>query len=128
MPVARQRRRITGWDVAVLVAANAVAVVGLWWRQGGIREIHDLVRAAQQAGCEYCLDIGPWVARNSGVPERQIRELHLYQASDAFDHLDAPIVRITSLDTPVPFSPPLEKFFLPKVEDVVREARRLKAY
>ena len=42
MPVARKRRRITGWDVAVLVAANAVVVVGLWWRQGGIREIHDL--------------------------------------------------------------------------------------
>ena len=46
----------------------------------------------------------------------------------AFDELDAPIVRIASLDTPVPFSPPLEKFFLPKVEDVVREARRLRAY
>ncbi len=46
----------------------------------------------------------------------------------AFDDLDAPITRIASLDTPVPFSPPLEKFFLPKVEDVVREARRLKAY
>ncbi len=28
--------------MAVLVAANAVVVVGLWWRQGGIREIHDL--------------------------------------------------------------------------------------
>jgi predicted ferric reductase len=35
-------RRITGWDLAVLGAANAVAVTGLWWRQGGIREIHDL--------------------------------------------------------------------------------------
>ena len=46
----------------------------------------------------------------------------------AFDDLDAPITRIASLDTPVPFSPPLEKFFLPKVEDVVREARRLRAY
>jgi len=46
----------------------------------------------------------------------------------AFDDLDAPIVRIASLDTPVPFSPPLEQFFLPKVEDVVREARRLKNY
>ncbi|HWC17387.1 MAG TPA: alpha-ketoacid dehydrogenase subunit beta [Terriglobales bacterium] len=46
----------------------------------------------------------------------------------AFDELDAPITRIASLDTPVPFSPPLEKFFLPKVEDVVREARRLRAY
>jgi pyruvate/2-oxoglutarate/acetoin dehydrogenase E1 component len=47
---------------------------------------------------------------------------------EAFDHLDGPIVRITALDTPVPFSPPLEHFFLPKVEDVVREARRLYAY
>jgi 2-oxoisovalerate dehydrogenase E1 component beta subunit len=46
----------------------------------------------------------------------------------AFDDLDAPITRIAALDTPVPFSPPLEKFYLPKVEDVVREARRLKAY
>jgi 2-oxoisovalerate dehydrogenase E1 component beta subunit len=47
---------------------------------------------------------------------------------EAFDDLDGPIVRITSLDTPVPFSPPLEHFFLPKVEDVVREAKKLHAY
>jgi 2-oxoisovalerate dehydrogenase E1 component beta subunit len=47
---------------------------------------------------------------------------------DAFDWLDAPILRITSPDTPVPYSPPLEEAFLPKVADVVREARRLKAY
>ncbi len=47
---------------------------------------------------------------------------------EAFDSLDAPIVRITSIDTPVPFSPPLERAFLPKVEDVVREARRLVNY
>ena len=36
------RRRVTGWDVSVLVAANAAVVVGLWWRQGGIREVADL--------------------------------------------------------------------------------------
>jgi 2-oxoisovalerate dehydrogenase E1 component beta subunit len=47
---------------------------------------------------------------------------------EAFDDLDGPIVRITSLDTPVPFSPPLEHYFLPQVEDVVREVRKLKAY
>jgi 2-oxoisovalerate dehydrogenase E1 component beta subunit len=47
---------------------------------------------------------------------------------NCFEDLDGPIVRITALDTPVPFSPPLEKVFLPKVEDVVREARKLKAY
>ena len=45
-----------------------------------------------------------------------------------FDDLDGPIVRITGLDIPAPFSPPLEKAYLPKVEDVVREARKLKAY
>ena len=47
---------------------------------------------------------------------------------EAFDDLDGPIVRITALDTPVPFSPPQEEFFLPKVSDVVREARKLRAY
>jgi 2-oxoisovalerate dehydrogenase E1 component beta subunit len=47
---------------------------------------------------------------------------------EAFEDLDGPIVRITGLDTPVPFSPPLEHFFLPKVEDVVREAKKLHAY
>src|SRR5207344_3165514 len=47
---------------------------------------------------------------------------------EAFDDLDGPIIRITALDTPVPFSPPLEHFFLPKVEDVVREAKKLYKY
>jgi 2-oxoisovalerate dehydrogenase E1 component beta subunit len=47
---------------------------------------------------------------------------------EAFDYLDAPIVRITSKDTPVPFSPPLEEWFLPNVGDVVREAKRLVSY
>jgi 2-oxoisovalerate dehydrogenase E1 component beta subunit len=47
---------------------------------------------------------------------------------EAFDDLDGPIVRIAARDTPVPFSPPLEEYFLPQVADVVREARRLKSY
>jgi 2-oxoisovalerate dehydrogenase E1 component beta subunit len=47
---------------------------------------------------------------------------------EVFDELDGPIVRITARDTPVPFSPPLEDYFLPKVTDVVREARRLQSY
>jgi len=47
---------------------------------------------------------------------------------EAFDSLDGPIVRLTALDTPVPFSPPQEQYFLPKLSDVVREARKLLAY
>ncbi len=47
---------------------------------------------------------------------------------EAFDWLDAPIVRITSRDTPVPFSPPLEEAFLPNTGDVIRHVRRLMRY
>jgi 2-oxoisovalerate dehydrogenase E1 component beta subunit len=55
-------------------------------------------------------------------------ELSAIIQEEAFDDLDGPIVRITARDTPVPFSPPQEEYFLPKVSDVVREARRLQAY
>ncbi|HKF02431.1 MAG TPA: alpha-ketoacid dehydrogenase subunit beta [Candidatus Sulfotelmatobacter sp.] len=47
---------------------------------------------------------------------------------EAFDDLDGPIVRIAGLDSAIPFSPPQEHHYLPKLEDVVREARGLKAY
>ena len=47
---------------------------------------------------------------------------------ESFDDLDGPIVRIAGLDSAVPFSPPQEHHYLPKVEDVVRESRRLIAY
>jgi 2-oxoisovalerate dehydrogenase E1 component beta subunit len=47
---------------------------------------------------------------------------------EVFDDLDGPIVRIAGLDSAIPFSPPQEHYYLPKVEDVVRESRRLKTY
>ena len=47
---------------------------------------------------------------------------------EAFDSLDGPIVRLTALDTPVPFSPPQEEFFLPQLSDIIREVRNLSAY
>jgi 2-oxoisovalerate dehydrogenase E1 component beta subunit len=46
----------------------------------------------------------------------------------AFDHLDGPVMRVTGLDTPVPYSPPLEKHFLPNVEKVSAAARELAKY
>jgi 2-oxoisovalerate dehydrogenase E1 component beta subunit len=49
-------------------------------------------------------------------------------AEEAFEHLDAPVKRITAPDTPVPFSPPLEKAFIPQVEDVVAGLKDLGEY
>jgi 2-oxoisovalerate dehydrogenase E1 component beta subunit len=49
-------------------------------------------------------------------------------AEEAFEHLDAPVKRIAAPDTPVPFSPPLEKAFIPQVEDVVAGLKELAEY
>jgi pyruvate/2-oxoglutarate/acetoin dehydrogenase E1 component len=49
-------------------------------------------------------------------------------AEEAFEDLDAPVKRIAAPDTPVPFSPPLEKAFIPQVDDVVAGLRELAAY
>ena len=43
----------------------------------------------------------------------------------AFDYLDGPLVRIAAPDTPVPFSEPLEKAFLPSTDEVVDKAQWL---
>lgn len=55
-------------------------------------------------------------------------ELAAVIAEKAFDDLDGPIVRVTAPDTPVPFSPPLEEFFLPNVQKIASAARQLAAY
>jgi 2-oxoisovalerate dehydrogenase E1 component beta subunit len=47
---------------------------------------------------------------------------------EAFESLDAPVRRIAAPDTPVPFSPPLEKAFIPQVEDVVAGLKELAEY
>src|SRR5262249_37661517 len=49
-------------------------------------------------------------------------------AGGAFEDLDAPVRRIAAPDTPVPFSPVLEKAFIPQVDDVVRGLRELVEY
>jgi len=47
---------------------------------------------------------------------------------EAFDWLDAPVRIIGALDTPVPYSPPLEEAFLPSEDEIERVARWLIGY
>jgi 2-oxoisovalerate dehydrogenase E1 component beta subunit len=49
-------------------------------------------------------------------------------AEEAFEDLDAPVKRLAAPDTPVPFSPPLEKAYIPQVDDVVAALRELAEY
>jgi len=49
-------------------------------------------------------------------------------AEEAFEGLDAPVRRIGSLDTPIPFSPPLEEAHRPNAVRIAEAARELAAY
>ena len=49
-------------------------------------------------------------------------------SEQAFEWLDAPILRVTAADVPLPYSPPLEDYVLPQTSDIVTAARRLAAY
>jgi pyruvate/2-oxoglutarate/acetoin dehydrogenase E1 component len=55
-------------------------------------------------------------------------EIAMRISEKAFEWLDAPILRVTSLDTPVPYAPPLEDYFLPQVSDIVAACRYLVKY
>jgi len=55
-------------------------------------------------------------------------ELAATLTESVFEYLDAPVVRVTAPDTPVPYSPPLEEAFLPNVDKVVDKARWLYRY
>jgi pyruvate dehydrogenase E1 component subunit beta len=47
----------------------------------------------------------------------------IYEA--AFDHLDAPVERVATLDTPMPYNARLERAALPSAADIVKVAERL---
>jgi 2-oxoisovalerate dehydrogenase E1 component beta subunit len=55
-------------------------------------------------------------------------EIAALVTESAFEDLDGPIRRVTSLDTPVPYAPPLEDYFLPSAAKVVAAARELAHY
>jgi len=49
----------------------------------------------------------------------------LVSESEAFDYLDAPIVRLGGAETPIPYNPVLEKAAVPQVDDIVEATRAL---
>jgi 2-oxoisovalerate dehydrogenase E1 component beta subunit len=55
-------------------------------------------------------------------------EIAAIVTENAFEDLDGPIRRVTSLDTPVPYAPGLEDYFRPNARKIVAAARELARY
>lgn len=55
-------------------------------------------------------------------------EVMAFIVEDLFTHLDAPVKRVTSIDAPVPYSPPLEDFFMPNADKIAAAVREVAAF
>ena len=55
-------------------------------------------------------------------------ELSAIIAEEAFEWLDAPVIRVASIDSPVPFAPQMEDYYQPSLVEIIDAARRLAAY
>lgn len=52
-------------------------------------------------------------------------EISAIIGEEFFDYLDAPVIRIGALDTPVPFAPNLEKYYIPNAQDILVAAKKM---
>jgi 2-oxoisovalerate dehydrogenase E1 component len=107
--------------VAERLAADGIEAAVL-----DLRTIAPLDRAAVLRVARHCsrVMIVHEDSRTGGIGESVAAIIQ----EEAFDSLDAPVRIIGALDTPVPYSPPLENAFLPGEDEIERAARRLVAY
>jgi 2-oxoisovalerate dehydrogenase E1 component beta subunit len=92
-------------DLRTLVPLDEEAILGSVARTGKALVLHEAPRTGGFGG-----------------------EIAATIAEKAFEYLEAPVVRVTAPDTPVPYSPPLEEAYLPGREDVLEAARKILAY
>jgi 2-oxoisovalerate dehydrogenase E1 component beta subunit len=106
--------------------ADRLAADGIEAAVLDLRSLAPLDRQAVLAVARHCnrVLIVHEDSRTGGIGE----SLAALIQEEAFESLDAPVRVLGALDTPVPYSPPLEEFFLPGEADVERAARLLVKY
>jgi alkylhydroperoxidase family enzyme len=68
-------------------------------------------KAAALAGCEWCMDIGSWIATHRAeIPDEQLRELPRFRESDAFDDDERLVLEYAEAITRTPVEVPDELF------------------
>lgn len=105
-------------EAAEALAANGISIEVIdlrsilpWDRQSVLKSVKKTARALVVHEATLTCGVGAEIAAVIG-------EL-------AFEYLDAPVSRIASHDTPVPFAPPLEEFFMPNAAKIETGLRAL---
>jgi pyruvate dehydrogenase E1 component beta subunit len=136
IPFGKADIRREGKDMTIVatlaMVGRSLSVAGEFARDGIEIEIVDprtlrpmdkksILESVKKTGRLIVADEGPITC---GVTS----EISAMVAEEAIQYLQAPILRVGSLDTPVPFSPPLEKIYIPDEEDVREAVHKMKEY
>ncbi len=131
LPIGKAKIERAGTDVTIvafsimvgmaLKAADALAEQGISAEVINLRSLRPLDTATI---VESVKKTNRLVTLEEGWPYAGIgAEIAMQIMEHAFDHLDAPPVRVTGLDLPMPYAANLEKLALPRLEQVVEAAR-----
>lgn len=137
-PVAIGRARVarTGRDLSVVTYGAmlhvALEAAGRLAADGIDLEVLDL-RTIKPLDQEAILATARKTGRVLVLTEEQLTgsvagEVAARIAEGAFSWLDAPVARLCCPDTPVPYSPPMEEFYLPNVDKLIAKVRELASY
>ena len=136
MPIGKAALRRAGDDLAIISygayvhvgmrVADKLAADGIEASVLDLRSLAPLDKEAVLTVARHCnkVLIVHEDTRTGGIGE----SLAAIIQEEAFESLDAPVRIVGALDTPVPYSPPLEEFFLPSEEQIERAARLLVGY
>jgi 2-oxoisovalerate dehydrogenase E1 component len=136
LPIGKAALRRSGRDIAIISygayvhvamrVASRIAADGIEASVLDLRSLAPLDRDALLAVARHCsrVIVVHEDTRTGGVGESVAAIIQ----EEAFESLDAPVRIIGALDTPVPYSPPLEATFLPGEGEIERAVRLLVAY
>jgi acetoin:2,6-dichlorophenolindophenol oxidoreductase subunit beta len=133
LPIGEAAVRREGWDVTIVTYAfmvgKSMAAAQALAREGIEAEVIDL-RTVDPLDKEAILASVKKTSRLIVVQETWkdcsiSSEVAALVAENALDYLDAPIVRVGAKDVPIPFSPVLEEFVLPKEEDIINAVHKV---
>jgi 2-oxoisovalerate dehydrogenase E1 component len=136
LPIGQAALRRAGSDLAMisygayvhhcLRVAEQLAAEGIEAAVLDLRSLAPLDREAILAVTRHCnrVLVVHEDSKTGGIGE----SLAAFIQEEAFEALDAPVRVLGALDTPVPYSPPLEEFFLVSENEIAEAARLLRGY
>lgn len=136
VPIGKARLARTGEDLSIisygamvweaLAAAERLAADGV---EADVLDLRSLKPLDQEAILATARKTGKVLIVHAATGNTGVgAEVAALIGEHAFEWLDAPIARLTGLDTPIPFSPPLEDAYRPDAEKIYAQAKALAAF